>query len=266
MQVFACLIFMCCLKNGEDILGESVYNVREKWGEIVKETDMYEALKKHFEDQGFKVRSEVRDIDVVAQKEDLLVGIEMKRGLTVELLVQAALRQKTCDLVYMAVPKPKRIVKDKSMVNMMYLLKRLELGLLFVDVEKNTVTELCMPAFYDLDKGRRAKMKERLRILKEVSRRSVDGNKGGSRGKKLLTAYREDSLRAVALIKLRGVISPKELKALGLKETLLSKNYYNWFVKVDHGKYTLNGMEADHKAYDHLIEQFKNEYIQTDIL
>lgn len=232
----------------------------------MKETDMYEALKKHFEDMGFKVRSEVRDIDVVALKDDLLVGIEMKRGLTIELLVQAALRQKTCDLVYLAVPRPRRIVKDKSMNNMLYLLKRMELGLLYVDVEKNTVTEVCPPAFYDLDKGRRAKMKEKLRILKEVSRRSVDGNKGGSRGKKLLTAYREDSLRAVALIKVRGVISPKELKALGIKETLLSKNYYNWFVKVDHGKYALNGVEPSHEEYGMLVEQFRNEYISEDIL
>ena len=232
----------------------------------MKETDMYEALKKYFEDQGFKVRSEVRDIDVVALKEDLLVGIEMKRGLTIELLVQAALRQKTCDLVYLAVPKPKRIVKDKAMTNMLYLLKRMELGLLFVDVDRNLVVEVCPPAFYDLDRGRRAKMKEKQRILKEVSRRSVDGNKGGSRGKKLLTAYREDSLRAVALIKARGVISPKELKALGIKETLLSKNYYNWFVKVEHGKYTLNGEEPAHEEYDHLVEQFRNEYITQDIL
>lgn len=232
----------------------------------MKETDMYEALKKHFEEMGFKVRSEVRDIDVVALKDDLLVGIEMKRGLTIELLVQAALRQKTCDLVYLAVPRPRRIVKDKSMNNMLYLLKRMELGLLYVDVEKNTVTEVCPPAFYDLDKGRRAKMKEKLRILKEVSRRSVDGNKGGSRGKKLLTAYREDSLRAVALIKVRGVISPKELKALGIKETLLSKNYYNWFVKVDHGKYALNGAEPSHEEYGMLVEQFRNEYISEDIL
>ncbi|HSL86356.1 MAG TPA: DUF2161 family putative PD-(D/E)XK-type phosphodiesterase, partial [Bacteroidales bacterium] len=202
----------------------------------MKETDMYEAVKKHFEDQAYRVRSEVRDIDVVAEKEGLLIGIEMKRGLTMELLVQAALRQKTCDLVYMAVPKPKRIVKNKGLNNLFYLLKRLELGLLYVDLEKNIVIEACPPAFYDLDKGRRAMMKEKQRILKETSRRSVDGNLGGSRGRKLLTAYREDSLRAVALIRLRGVISPKELKALGIKETLLSKNYYDWFVKVEHGK------------------------------
>ncbi|HSR05211.1 MAG TPA: DUF2161 family putative PD-(D/E)XK-type phosphodiesterase [Proteiniclasticum sp.] len=224
------------------------------------ETDMYGAIKKYFEEQGFRVRSEVRDIDVVAQKKDLLVGIEMKRGLTFELLIQAALRQKTCDLVYMAVPKPKRIVKDKAMNSMLYLLKRLELGLLYVDVEKDQVMEVSAPAFYDLDRGRRAKIKEKLRILKEVKKRSIDGNKGGSRGKKLLTAYREDSLRAVALIRVKGVISPKELKVLGINHTLLSKNYYDWFIKVNHGKYSLNGEHPDHEIYGHLIESFMNEY------
>lgn len=232
----------------------------------MKETDLYEAIKKYFEDQGFKVRSEVRDIDVVAQKKDLLVGIEMKKGLTMELLTQASLRQKTCDLVYMAVPKPKRIVKNKSMNNLLYLLKRLELGLLYVDVEKNAVLEVLEPSFYDLDRGRRAKMKEKLRILKEMKKRSVDGNQGGSRGKKLLTAYREDSLRAVALIRVKGIISPKELKELGINHTLLSKNYYDWFLKVDHGKYSLNGIHPDHETYGELIEHFVNEYRKLEEL
>ncbi|MFH5835420.1 DUF2161 family putative PD-(D/E)XK-type phosphodiesterase [Proteiniclasticum sp. C24MP] len=227
---------------------------------MMKETDMYGAIKKYFEEQGFKVRSEVRDIDVVAEKKDLLVGIEMKKGLTIELLTQAALRQKTCDLVYMAVPKPKRIVKNRNMNNMLYLLKRMELGLLYVDVEKVEILEVQEPAFYDLDRGRRAKMKEKLRILKEMKKRSVDGNKGGSRGKKLLTAYREDSLRAVALIRLKGVVSPKELKELGINHTLLSRNYYDWFIKVDHGKYSLNGVHPDHETYGQLIEHFVNEY------
>lgn len=232
----------------------------------MKETDLYGAIKKYFEEQGYKVRSEVRDIDVVAEKENLLVGIEMKKGLTLELLTQAALRQKTCDLVYMAVPKPKRIVKNRSMNNLLYLLKRMELGLLYVDVEKEEVMEVQEPAFYDLDRGRRAKMKEKLRILKEMKKRSVDANQGGSRGKKLLTAYREDALRAVALIRVKGVIAPKELKALGINHTILSKNYYDWFLKVDHGKYSLNGHHPDHETYGALIEAFIQEYRQLDEL
>lgn len=226
----------------------------------MRETDMYGAIKEYFEKDDYLVRSEVRSIDVVAVKGELLVGIEMKRGLTMDLLVQGTRRQKTCDLVYLAVPKPKRIVKDKGMTNLLYLLKRLELGLLYVDMEKNAVIEIQEPQFYDLNKGRRSSLKERTRILKETGRRSLDGNQGGSTGKRLLTAYREDSLRAVALMKLNDVISPKTLKSKGINATLLNKNYYNWFIKVDHGKYTLNVKQDDLKEYDKLIASFMLEY------
>ncbi|MGB4589911.1 MAG: DUF2161 family putative PD-(D/E)XK-type phosphodiesterase [Clostridiaceae bacterium] len=230
----------------------------------MRETDMYGAIKEYFEKNGYLVRSEVRSIDVVAVKAELLVGIEMKRGLTMDLLMQGTLRQKTCDLVYLAVPKPKRIVKDKGMINLLYLLKRLELGLLYVDMDKNAVIEIQEPLFYDLNKGRRYSLKERMRILKETGRRSLDGNKGGSTGKKLLTAYREDSLRAVALMKLNDVISPKTLKTKGLNATLLHKNYYNWFIKVDHGKYALNVRQDDFKEYEKLIAGFMVEYHDLD--
>ena len=226
----------------------------------MRETDMYGALKEYFEKDGFIVRSEVRDIDVVALKEGLLVGIEMKRGLTIDLLTQGSMRQRTCDLVYLAVPKPKRIVKDKGMKNLLYLLKRLELGLIYVDVAKNMVIEVQEPAFYDLDKGRRASIKEKNRILKETSRRSVDGNQGGSTRKRLLTAYREDSLRAVALMRLSETVSPKDLKGKGLNASLLNKNYYRWFTKIQHGKYALNLLQDDYMEYEKLIVHFMSEY------
>lgn len=232
----------------------------------MKETDLYNPVKTYFEALGFQVRSEVRDIDVVAVKENLLVGIELKKGLTMELLTQGALRQKTCDLVYLAVPKPKRVVKNRSFLNLLYLLKRLEMGLLYVDVENGEALEVLEPSFYDLDKGRRSSLKEKTRILKEAARRSVDGNEGGSRGKKLLTAYREDALRAVALIQVHGSITPKDLKKRGLKATLLSKNYYQWFHKVGHGQYTLRGADAVDKTYEPLLRGFVVEYEKERLL
>lgn len=237
-----------------------------KGWDALKETDLYVPVKTYFEARGFLVRSEVRDIDVVAVKENLLVGIELKKGLTIELLTQGALRQKTCDLVYLAVPKPKRVVKNRGFTNLLYVLRRLELGLLYVDVEKGEAVEVLEPSFYDLHKGKRSSLKEKVRILKETEKRSVDGNKGGSRGKKLLTAYREDALRAAALIQVKGHISPKDLKERGLKGTLLSKNYYQWFEKVGHGKYVLKSIDAVDKAYEPLLLAFISEYERESLL
>lgn len=226
----------------------------------MSEIELYPALKTYFEDLGFVVRSEVRDIDVVAKKDDLLIGIEMKLNLSMALLTQAALRQKTCDLVYLAVPKPKRVVKNKTFKNLLYLLRRLELGLLYVDLEQNLVMEVIEPSFYDLNAARRQKMKEKLRILKEIKGRSMDGNQGGSRGKKLLTAYREDSLRTVALLKILGVITPKDLGKRNINKSLLQKNYYDWFQRLDRGKYTLKQEILIEEEFISYMEIFKKEY------
>lgn len=226
----------------------------------MNEIEMYPAIKGYFEELGFLVRSEVRDIDVVARKEDLLIGIEMKVNLSISLLTQSALRQKTCDLVYLAVPKPKRVVKNKTFKNLLYLLRRLELGLLYIDLSKNQVIEVLEPSFYDLNAGKRQKVKEKNRILKEIKGRSLDGNQGGSTRKKLLTAYREDSLRTVALLKILEIISPKDLTRFDLKKTILQNNYYDWFERVERGKYSLKEnikIEDEFLAY---IDVFTMEY------
>lgn len=226
----------------------------------MNEIEMYPAIKAYFEELGFKVRSEVRDIDVVAQKEDLLIGIEMKVNLSISLLTQAALRQKTCDLVYLAVPKPKRIVKNKTFKNLLYLLRRLELGLLYVDLAKSEVVEVIEPTFYDLNAGKRQKLKEKTRILKEIKGRSLDGNQGGSTRKKLLTAYREDSLRTVALMGILKTMAPKDLAKFNLNKTLLRNNYYNWFLRVDRGKYALKEDIKIEKEFLPYLDLFKKEY------
>ena len=100
----------------------------------MKETELYESVRGYFTTLGFTVRAEVRDIDICAVRDDLLVGIELKRNFSTDLLIQAVLRQKVCDLVYIAVPKPKRVKKDRSFRNMLHMLSRLELGLLYVDI------------------------------------------------------------------------------------------------------------------------------------
>ena len=224
---------------------------------VLKETSLYEGVRKYFEELGFTVRAEVRDIDVCAVRDDLLIGVELKRNLSVDLLVQAALRQKVCDLVYVAVPKPARVSKNRAFVNLLQLLRRLELGLLYVDVEKCEAIEVLEPSFYDLDRARAKVIKKRRDLLKEIKGRSLSLNEGGSSRSRLMTAYREESLRVVAILLRQGSAAPRDLKAFGLKSSILRDNYYGWFRKIARGVYVLNEEKAaDHEEYGEFVRRF----------
>lgn len=225
----------------------------------MKETSLYEGVKKYFESLGFLVRAEVKDIDVCAIKDGLLIGVELKKNLTVDLLVQGALRQKVCDLVYVAVPKPKRFKKNREFNNILHLLRRLELGLLFIDVDKGEAEEILEPAYFNLDRARSALLNRRKALLKEIKGRSLSLNKGGSTRTKLMTAYREESLKTVAILLEKGSVAPKDLKEMGLKSTILRDNYYGWFKKIARGTYVLDDSKSDDYAcFGDYISKFRS--------
>ena len=101
----------------------------------MKETELYQPVKDLFEGLGYEVFSEVNDIDVVAVKDGEKIVIELKTSFSMKLILQAVKRQKIYEDVYVAVPFPKfkkrfsKDFKDKE-----YLLRRLELGLIFVSL------------------------------------------------------------------------------------------------------------------------------------
>lgn len=232
----------------------------------MKETDLYPGIKNYFEGRGFQVQAEVGHIDVCALKDNLLLGIELKLNLSVELLIQGAYRQKLCDLVYIAVPKPKRLRKDRAFVKLLYLLRRLELGLLYVDLDRGEVQEVQAPEFYDLNKARRSLLKQRVGLIAELTGRTFQVNLGGSTKTKLLTTYREAALKAVALLRLQETIAPKDLKTLGLKTTILGDNYYNWFRKLKRGTYALTATAGkDLEPYEEYLAIYQKELAQSRI-
>lgn len=225
----------------------------------MKETNLYEGVKKYFESLGFLVRAEVKEIDVCAIKDGLLIGVELKKNLTVDLLVQGALRQRVCDLVYIAVPRPKRFRKNREFSNVLHLLRRLELGLLFIDVDKGEAEEVLEPAYFNLDKARATLVNKRKALLKEIKGRSLSLNQGGSSRTKLMTAYREESLKTVAILLEKGSVAPKDLKEMGLKSTILRDNYYGWFKKIARGIYVLDDSKSDDYAcFGDYISEFRS--------
>jgi len=214
--------------------------------EKILEVDLFKPVSEFLIEQGYTVRSEVKNCDIAAVKDDELVIVELKRNLSVDLLAQAVKRQKSADIVYMAVPKPKRLTGNAKWKDIIHLVRRLELGLILVSFkgEKGIVEIAVHPAPFDRDRSIKANKKKRDGIIKEAKSRYMDANVGGSTRTKLVTAYKESAIFVACCLEKHGQMSPKQLKELvteGIKPaSILTQNYYGWFDRVQKGIYCIN--------------------------
>jgi len=206
----------------------------------LRETDLYAPVRDFLVAQGFTVRAEVRKCDVAARKGDHLVVVELKLGFTLDLLLQAVRRQRMADLVYAAVPRPATLANEARLRENLPLLRRLELGLLVVDLR--TVPPVLEVALQPVPFERRRDAKGRRALLRELALRSGDDNSGGSTRRPLVTAYRENALLVAAALARTGPLAPRQLRALGTgAKTLpiLRNNVYGWFERIDRALYRL---------------------------
>lgn len=207
----------------------------------IYETDLYLPVFEYLTEQGYTVRSEVKNCDLAAIKGDELIIIELKRSFNATLLMQAVERQKAADSVYVAIPRPKGGSTSRDWDGMCLLLRRLELGLIQVDFRstKPFAEVVLHPSSYSPTKSK----KIRYSILREAGGRYGDYNTGGSKGRKLVTVYRENAVHIACCFERFGPLAPRQLRKLGTgKKTLsiLSKNFYGWFEKIGRGKYDLH--------------------------
>lgn len=225
------------------------------------EVDLYPPLRDYLEAQGYTVRSEVNGCDVVAQKGDDLIVVELKRAFGIALLVQATERQRISDSVYVAIPRPGESLWSKKWKGIRHLLRRLELGLILVAPRSRArkVEVVFHPTPFD----RKKRSQKRRAVLEEVAGRSGDYNQGGSTRRKLMTAYRESAVRIAVCLDRLGPLSPKTLRALGTgpKTTgILYDNVYGWFERVDRGVYALSAQgRKDLAQYADLAAAFAAE-------
>lgn len=212
-----------------------------------RETDLYGPVRDHLVARGFTVRAEVHGCDVTAVRGDELVVVELKRGFTTDLLLQATQRQRVSDLVYVALPRPLSGRGSKRWQGIEHLLRRLDLGLFFVDTRpaREGVEEVFAPraAAATPSPSRRRNTQRRGALLREIAGRSGDYNAGGSTRRKLVTAYRENAvLIACCLRRAGGAMTPRALRALGTGPktlSILSRDVYGWFTKTGRGLYGL---------------------------
>ena len=201
----------------------------------MKETDLYPPVKRLLESQGFEVKAEVKSCDVMAVRGDEPpVIVELKNGLTLQLIYQAIDRLSITDLVYIAIAKPKRAVPLEAQK----LCKRLGLGLLVVS-KSGSVDVLAEPVPY----SPRPNKNRKTALLKEFHKRRGDPNIGGSSKTKLMTAYKQDALRCLKHLHTNGPTKISDLRKstqVDRAATILRADYYGWFTKESRGIYVIS--------------------------
>jgi hypothetical protein len=235
----------------------------------ILEKELYSPIRDFFTQQGFEVRGEVNHCDVCAVKDEQLVIIELKRNLSVELLVQATQRQKLTDMVYIAVPKPKRLTATSKWKDICHLLRRLELGLILVSFKgkRAFVETVTHPEPFDRAKSMQINKRKKSKLMEEFKGRAKDLNTGGSTGEKLVTAYREDALYIACCMDMLGPLSAKKLRSYGADSkkaySILYENHYGWFYRVEKGIYELTDKgREDIEKYEQLTELLKEKINQ----
>jgi hypothetical protein len=202
------------------------------------ESSLYPLVRDFLEKQGFVVHAEAKNCDVVGVKDGDLVVVELKVALSLELLAQGLERMKVSETVYVAVPAPKAAAQVARFKSFFPILRKLELGLLSVDMGNDLVTVLVQPQPYQ----RRRQPKARRALLLEIAGRSGSDNIGGSSRIKIITAYRESATLIAVALRRFGPMKPRDLRTLGTGPktlSILSTNVYGWFSRQDRGIYAL---------------------------
>ena len=201
----------------------------------IMETDLYAPVKALLQSQGYEVKGEVGAVDIMACRGDEEpVLVELKTSFSLVLILQGVQRQAVTDLVYLAVPGPKkRATRDH-----VALCRRLGLGLMLVRLRDGFVEVLCDPGPYAPRKSK----PQKAHLLREFQRRVGDPNKGGSRGGRI-TAYRQDALRcATFLADTEPCKGADVAKATGVTHAtrMMRDNHYGWFDRIGKGTYALS--------------------------
>ncbi|HQH52189.1 MAG TPA: DUF2161 family putative PD-(D/E)XK-type phosphodiesterase [Candidatus Hydrogenedentes bacterium] len=225
------------------------------------ETELARPVTAFLESQGYTVRSEVNDCDIVGTRDGHTVVVELKRSFTVSLLAQAADRQRVADAVYVALPRPAEPLRGKHWRRLRHLLRRLELGLILVSFTAGRPR--LQIVFHPTPFARKRDSRRRGALLREVEGRSGDFNRGGSTGRKLVTAYRENAIHIACGLEALGDCSPAALRNLGTgpkTRDILYNNVYDWFERVDRGVYRLKDAgRSALKEYPGLAEHYRNQ-------
>jgi len=203
----------------------------------MREVALYPAIKRFLAARGFEAKGEVGGCDVVGVREGeppILVILEMKLGLNLELVLQGVDRLASADEVWLAVRATRR-GRDRDR-RARILCRMLGFGLLAVHSARGDVEVLAEPEPY----RPRANLRRRRALLAEHRARNGDPSPGGTRGEPIVTAYRQEALACAAGL-LAGPRRPRDLVPVAPRAgAILLRDVYSWFTRVERGVYSVN--------------------------
>lgn len=206
----------------------------------MRESELYPPVKAYLEAQGYEVKAEIGDCDVMAVRGDEpAVIVELKTTFSLQLVMQGVQRQTMFDHVYLAVPVSGKRGWKLKYRDIIALCRRLGLGLLAVRTGRKPGIEA------HLDPGPyapRQRNKRAGRLLREFERRVGDPNTGGVTGVKRITAYRQDAIRCALHLDRNGPSRGAQVaKATGVSRAtaIMRADHYGWFERVATGVYAL---------------------------
>ena len=211
-----------------------------------RETELYAPIKAFLEGQGYAVKAEVAGADVVAVRGDEPpVAVELKTAFSLRLLLQGVRRLGSADSVYLAVPAPETAGQRRAWYgrqrDVLALCRRLGVGFILVRFDRPAalgVEVLLDPGPY----APRGRPRARARLLREFQRRVGDPNTGGSVGRGIVTAYRQDALRCALALQCQGPTRAAEAArdaGVARAARLMRDDHYGWFERVARGIYRL---------------------------
>ena len=212
----------------------------------MRETDLYVPIKAFLKRQGYTVKAEVGDVDVVALRgqEDPVI-VEMKTRFCLSLFHQCVERQSITDHIYLAVPSGSGKAFQKSLLSNKKLARRLGLGLITVRLSDGLVEIHQDPGPYQPRKSK----KRKTQLLRAFARLDGDPNLGGATRHGLVTGYRQDAIKCANYLghtgAEKGALVAKGTGVIAAT-TIMRDNHYGWFLKVETGVYDLT--EAGRKG------------------
>ena len=208
----------------------------------MKESDLYQPLKRYLETQGYEVKGEIQNCDVMAIREDEPpVIVELKLTFNLQVILQSVERLGLTSNVYIGVPRSTKIInKEQKRINK--LLRRLGIGLILIDPsrENGNIEIILDPIPY---KPRESKVRKQ-RLLGEFAKRVGDPNTGGTEKRKgIMTAYRQRAILVAGFLQKAGPTKASDVaRALELSEArnILYRNHHGWYERVGKGIYEIS--------------------------